>query len=827
MDILNFQGLNTKTSEEVSPETQLRVADNCDFFKKYGAITKPDGMTRVLNSSIGSTTQIPWLGFYKAADLDGQILRQVLLAGGTSIRRLKADGSAPTVLTGQASNPITTARTADLFHHHDMFEDFMFIQNQNPDLVGQGDDPIKYDGAEVNLWGVRGPGTLETVRQEFNDKTDFTETNATASDDTTTTIDGASVKVVKGTSSTASSIEILNTTSFDASASGLERVRIWVYVPRGELDELANSGRALSVYLGSDVDLVDNFQRFDFEKGSLFEGWNLLSMITDPSPATPAPTDGSLGVETSTLINSAIISYRFEVITNNATDVVNLRWDRMYTTDEGRVTAADGASGTDQLTAGAYQYKATFVTKYGHESNASPIRSVTVATTGNDVALTNIPTSTDPQVIARKLYRTVSDGNIFLFFKRIEDNTTTTHTDTTADLSLGNTSPPDAGDVNDDNSPPIRAGIVKVWKRTVFLAGVPDNPYTVFFSEDNEGESFPALNVVTLDSKITGMYETLSGLVVETEDGKWQVIGNNPDFDFDKVIDNIGCVGRRAAGEARLTGFAADREGLYLYDLNEPIKLSEVIRDKYDAINKPNIEDMHITHIKNLNGLYQFNKDSSGKYTNNFVYQYLQDVQARADLLNGWWWILKLPSASETNNGLDLNILDVEEIEDSNGDAHMYGGGDDGMVYELFNTSTKNFTDAAGTAIAVTTTFQTRYFRPGDRLRVSTDQHMDGSGSGRCEPRYIEVRRTGTLASNWTFTIDTSDGPDVDIDPRDTKVIEVDFAVGQSMRRISIDGNIVAAEYLRVKGVNSQANVDDSILGIRLYFHIRPGQFEV
>jgi hypothetical protein len=818
LEFTKWAGLNTKTSEDILPEAQLVVAQNVDFFKKYGAISKPDGMSRILSSKVtesGSAVKIPWLGFYKAADLDGQILRHTIMAAGQNLFRIESDGST-TQLTGAAGNPITTSRIADLYHHHDKFGDFLLLQNQNPDLIGQGDIPVKYDGAEIHRLGIVAPGNTETEVEEFDDATDFTVTNGTAADDTTTTQDGSSVSLTK-TNAGATTVSMFKDlgagATFNADTSGEDKVYVWVYIPRGQIQYLASSGRAISVYMGSDSTLGNNYQRHDFQIGALLEGWNLLVMTTDPAPS------GASGTEVGTPVRTALRSIQFEVTTANAADLIaGIRWDNMYITDEGRLTAVGDGSADKNLAAGDHQYETTYVSKFGHESNAGPAFTVT-NTSGEQNNLTNIPTSTDPQVIARKIYRTVEGGNILLYLTTIEDNVTTTYTDNTDSLSLGSTNPPEEGSVNLDNSPPPKAGIIKVWKRTVFLAGDPTNPETVFFSEDDTPEGYPVLNAVTLDDKVTAMYETLSGLVVETETGKWQCLGDNPDFKFDKIIEGIGCVGRRAAGEARLVGYAADRDGLYLYDLNEPIKISEVIRDKFDAINRVNIELMHITHAKKLNGMYQFNADSNGDFTNNFVYQYLQDVQSRSDLINGWWWTLSLPS--------NVNILDAEEIEDPNGDSHLYGSGDDGMVYELFDSNEQNFIDADGNASAIESEFQSKYIRPGDKVQApATPTHLEGS-SGRVDPIWIEVRRSGSGASTWTSTIDTANGPSTDATPRSTVDVTISFTGDQSLKRVAIPSSLVAAEYIRVKMNNNQLNVSDAILAVRVYYHLRPGQFEV
>ena len=57
------------------------------------------------------------------------------------------------------------------------------------------------------------------------------------------------------------------------------------------------------------------------------------------------------------------------------------------------------------------------------------------------VQLTGIPTSADPNVTGRKIYRTVANGSDFKLLTTINDNTTTTYNDNIADGSLGASAP--------------------------------------------------------------------------------------------------------------------------------------------------------------------------------------------------------------------------------------------------------------------------------------------------------------------------------------------------------------------------------------------------
>lgn len=99
-------------------------------------------------------------------------------------------------------------------------------------------------------------------------------------------------------------------------------------------------------------------------------------------------------------------------------------------------TAAAGTVSGSLDTSAVYQYKVTYVTGFGESLPNASAASVTTTSTGS-VELTAIPVSADTNVIQRKIYRTVGGGTSFLLLATIDDNSTTTYTDTIADGSLG------------------------------------------------------------------------------------------------------------------------------------------------------------------------------------------------------------------------------------------------------------------------------------------------------------------------------------------------------------------------------------------------------
>jgi hypothetical protein len=110
------------------------------------------------------------------------------------------------------------------------------------------------------------------------------------------------------------------------------------------------------------------------------------------------------------------------------------------------MTAADGGAGA---LSGVYKYRVTFKnTVTGHRSNANPTTVTTASLTNRAVLLSSIPTSSDLQVDAREIWRTVTNGSVFFLLTTIFGNTITTLTDNIVDANLSPTQLPT------DNLPP-------------------------------------------------------------------------------------------------------------------------------------------------------------------------------------------------------------------------------------------------------------------------------------------------------------------------------------------------------------------------------------
>ena len=826
IDLLNFIGLNTKSSNEVKNDLSVSVSDNTDLFRVYGAVSKPYGSSRVLDAVYtegGSARKISWIGHWKIAGLNGQTDRQVLCAAGTKLHKLTS--GTLTALTGGSFN-ITEDWLEGLYHQHQLYRDLMFITNQDPDLIGHGNTLVKYDGNEITRWGLQGPGNEPSVTHRITTvgatpptgpNNTWIPTNGTAASDSTTTRDGYAISLTK-TSAVSSDCYIEQTlaTGLIGHSNHTGAVSVNVFIPLGELAKLASAG-ALVVKMTSASQVSSGITIPDFATdnytwsvpiGELFEGWNLIQLgfsatSTDLAYDERLTITGSPTITTLTGVRLGFTSLAVSTLP------AGIRFSELKSYYRGNCVAAGGSAGAVFTSGSDYSYKVTFVNKQGFESNAgAQSTDLTLGSAYADLTLTNVPVSQDAQVIARKIYRTVADGNLWLFVDRIENNTATTFTDTISDTTLGEDGPPEAGDVSIDHSLPPKMAIVKLWRKTLFGAGDPSNPNSVYYSDVDEPEAWPVLNTSTLDAKVTAIYEAYSALIVETELGKWQVTGENPDFRFDKIINRIGCVGRRAAGETLIEGWAIDRDGMRLYDANNPVKITEPIRDKFEDFDKTYIELAHSMHSKFNNAIlmcmpgatqYSFNAD-------NFVYQFPVD-----EVGQGWWWELKLPTS--------VNILDLEEIEDSNGDFHIYFGSADGMIYELFDRSSKNWATATSSE-AITTTITTKWLRLG-QLGEQSD-----FATGRVSPRFIEMITDGD-ACTWTITLETATGPG---QTTATSSVEVPMVFGDTNERLMrypVKNTLQPGEYIRVTATQATADVSSRILALRLYFHVQPGQFAV
>lgn len=227
---------------------------------------------------------------------------------------------------------------------------------------------------------------------------------------------------------------------------------------------------------------------------------------------------------------------------------------------------------------GAHTYKVTFLYYDAEESNGSPASGVQTAGAGNNtIPLTAIPIG-GYGVTARKIYRDNNDG-LYLHIGTLADNTTTVFSDTVA---VGAT-PTEIPEFN--NAPPT-FGLITTWLDKQWLAKVPGDPSTLFYTETGMPDIVRPENQLLCNQEdpITAFIVYFGRLVVFNRRSMGQILGSTPDtFRYSAIPSSIGCVDNRTLQIRVIEGvpvliWLSDR-GFYSYDGNAINYISDEIED--------------------------------------------------------------------------------------------------------------------------------------------------------------------------------------------------------------------------------------------------------
>jgi len=196
----------------------------------------------------------------------------------------------------------------------------------------------------------------------------------------------------------------------------------------GETTPGSNSGPTAITRVSTGSAVVNNGLQ-GTTGGSLIEGktYHYFMTFVDAAGETPAfgTAEKLLGAG-----DSAIVLNTLSV---SSDDRVTAR--RIYRTRSDIGDPKKLVTTINNNTAGVSYTDTTAEGSLGAESPSSN-------TTGSGrISLTSIPTSGDSTVTARKIYRTVVDGSTYKLLATINDNSTTTYADNTADGSLGADAP--------------------------------------------------------------------------------------------------------------------------------------------------------------------------------------------------------------------------------------------------------------------------------------------------------------------------------------------------------------------------------------------------
>jgi hypothetical protein len=299
--------------------------------------------------------------------------------------------------------------------------------------------------------------------------------------------------------------------------------------------------------------------------------------------------------------------------------------------------------------------------------------------------------------------------------------------------------------------------------------------------------------------------------MITTDTDHWRLIGSNPDYTLEKVIEEIGAVGPRAVGTGKLEGWSVDQYGMRLYNLNQMVRISEPIQNQYEVLR--NRYDVHTVHSRRHNSIVQFNKDSDGKYTNNFMYSYTMD-----NMREGGWSRLVIPATCTLNPGHSA------EVEDDEGTIKIYVSSEDGQIYELMADDSANWVSDDGTINPIHFKARTMW------MRLGAAGAENWEASGRVTPRLFELRamEMNGQDSTWNVTIETSfisqDNSNIGI--VDRADLQVYIPAGAGLVRLPIRQKN-AGDYVRITIENSDLDRDVVLLGARLYFWVQPSQSSI
>lgn len=220
-------------------------------------------------------------------------------------------------------------------------------------------------------------------------------------------------------------------------------------------------------------------------------------------------------------------------------------------------TIAAGAAGSYD---GTYEARITYYNgNTGAESSAGPTSSA-VSITSDHIDVTNIPTSADTQVTARRVYiRNTSTMSQFYLATTINDNVATSVTLTGSDSTLVTIGP----DTDSHDRVPATSKYL-VWHNNRMFAA--DNA-NLYYSRAEEPEAFDAEAIEPINpedgQKITGLAAVGNMLIIFKERSMWGLFGFGPnEWTLRLISPTVGCTSFRSIVRHKESVYWWSAEGL-------------------------------------------------------------------------------------------------------------------------------------------------------------------------------------------------------------------------------------------------------------------------
>ena len=350
-------------------------------------------------------------------------------------------------------------------------------------------------------------------------------------------------------------------------------------------------------------------------------------------------------------------------------------------------TLGDGGSGN--LSAGAYIGVVTFYNSdSGAESDPSAVSNTLSLGGSKQIAWSNIPTSTNPQVNARRLYRTLVDQTgVYYLVDTITDNVTTTYTDNNLETALG------ADAAFDNGTPPVNLHYNVIWQERLWTTDTKD----LFYSEIGLPESHGTFSFIQISPddghKIRGILPFGDKLIVG-KTNKTFIVSGVDRFEMQSLSNAHGCHSHHSMKASEGSAFWFGGDNFYRSDGNSVVGIGDVkIRDLVDGIDLTYASRI-VSAIDSKKGWYMSIIPSASATTPDkvAVYNYREDT----------WSIFDYKMA----NGSMGAPTWIADFFDTSGANIIYGnlqGGDEDSVLQ-YNIGTND--DGRD----ITSTFTTKSF---------------------------------------------------------------------------------------------------------------------
>lgn len=397
--------------------------------------------------------------------------------------------------------------------------------------------------------------------------------------------------------------------------------------------------------------------------------------------------------------------------------------------------ATEGAAGA--LAAGDYEFVYTHYNSVsGAESDPSPSASVTIAAS-KKINYTAIAVSSNPQVDARKVYRSLVNqtGEWFHVFT-ILDNETTTYTGDNvelADMGLP------AETVN--GQPPLNSKTFEIHQERMWTT----NGLLLYFSEIGLPESFAgtsSLNVKSDDGYLIKSIVSFGDiLLVLKQSGIYYLSGSDEQSFSVRILHaNHGCVAGHSAAVAEGFAFWFGGDNFYLTDGNRVNALGTTeVRDLIKDISSADYGLMQ-AEIYPEDGWYTCGIPENGTITKWVCYNYR----------TGDWHINTWGAGAGTPQW-------IRKVPDSNGKPVLYGvlPINEGDLFRVFDPDAA---DDFGTDIECTLTTKNYGFSKEDSMKFMKDIQILVSSTSVAEDLTVTLFRDDDTSSEGTSTKTTFSG---------------------------------------------------------------------